>query len=110
MGGVPPPRLGHASNEAQRAVLRHKLREYTRHTHAPCEGLSVFLLAERRAANDPRYHRLPLDESLGGALRGKLLLEFPTIHVATQDEAARFALLEEDATPRTETEATTSHQ
>lgn len=110
VGGAPPPRLGHASNEAQRAVLRHKLREYTRHTHAPCDGLSVFLLAERRAANDPRYHRLPLDESLGGALRGKVVLEFPTIHVATQDEAARFALLEEDAMPRTEAEATTSHQ
>ena len=109
MGGAPAPRLGHASNEAQRAVLRHKLREYTRHTHAPCDGLSVFLLAERRAANDPRYHRLPLDESLGGALRGKVLLEFPTIHVATQDEAARFALLEEDATPRAEAEATASH-
>ena len=109
VGGAPAPRLGHASNEAQRAVLRHKLREYTRHTHAPCDGLSVFLLAERRAANDPRYHRLPLDESLGGALRGKVLLEFPTIHVATQDEAARFALLEEDATPRAEAEATASH-
>ena len=108
MGGAPPPRLGHASNEAQRAVLRHRLREYTRHTHAPCEGLGVFLLAERRAANDPRYHRLPLHESLGEALRGKVLLEFPTIHVATQEEAACFALLEEDATPRAEVEATTS--
>ena len=46
----------------------------------------------------------------GEALRGKVLLEFPTIHVATQAEAARFALLEEDATPRAEAEATASHK
>jgi len=39
-----------------------------------------------------------------------VLLEFPTIHVATQAEAARFTLLEEDATPRAEAEATASHQ
>ena len=39
-----------------------------------------------------------------------MLLEFPTIHVATQAEAARFALLEEDATPRAEAEAAASHQ
>ena len=46
----------------------------------------------------------------GEALRGKVVLEFPTIHVATQAEAARFALLEEDATPRAEAEAAASHQ
>ena len=76
-------------------VLRHKLREYTRHSAAPCDGLRVFMLAERRPANEPRYHRLPLDESLGDALRAKVVLEFPSLHVATADEAARFPLLDE---------------
>jgi len=85
-----------APNEAQRAVLRHRLREYGRAggggaADDPTAALRVLLLAERRAANDPRYHELPLDQSLADALRGKVVIEFPTLHVATAEEAARFA-------------------
>ncbi|KAL1526659.1 hypothetical protein AB1Y20_015363 [Prymnesium parvum] len=94
----PPARLFPAtSNAAQRksdgrrALLQHKLRRYTR---VGAAGLMVFLRAEGRCANDPRFYLLTLHESLSTLLAGKRVIEFPTLHVATPDEAHSYPLLE----------------
>ena len=59
-------------------MLRHKLRAYAR---ADAASLRVLLFAEGRRADDPRYYALPLELSLSEALRGKTVIEYPTLHV-----------------------------
>ena len=86
-----PPRR----DEGQRALLRHRLRAYGK---AGAANLRVYMLAECRRANDPRYHELAVGAALGEALRGKAVIEFPTLHVALPAEGAdeeRFPLLSE---------------
>lgn len=80
-------------DDGQLVLLRHKLRAYSK---ASVSSLHVFLGVERRRANDPRFHRLPLDVSLGEALRNKLILEFPTLQVALPGEEDAFPLMETD--------------
>jgi len=57
---------------------------------APESAIGIFLAAEGRRADDPRFHRLALDATLRENLDGKRVLEFPTLHVAVlpEDEAA----------------------
>ena len=69
---------GQRKDEGQRALLRHKLRAYGKEGAA---NLRVLLFAEGRRADDPRYYALPLDMSLSAALRGKSVIEFPTLHI-----------------------------
>jgi len=56
--------------------------------------LSVFLKAEKRPANDERYHRLDTDLSLEENLKEKHVIEFPTLWLSTQDHCEVFPLLE----------------
>ncbi|XP_003744671.1 box C/D snoRNA protein 1 [Galendromus occidentalis] len=56
--------------------------------------LSVFLKAERRPANDERYHQLDSDLSLEENFKEKHITEFPTLWLATQDHRGIFNLLE----------------
>ena len=53
-------------------------------------SIGIFLAAEGRRADDPRFHRLALDATFRENLNGKRVLEFPTLHVAVlpEDEAA----------------------
>ena len=76
------------------ALLRHKLRLYAR---AGMGELGVFLRVPHTRADEPRYSRLSLDATLGEALRGERLIEFPTLHVATPEEAGAFTLVERPA-------------
>ena len=57
---------------------------------APEGAIGIFLAAEGRRADDPRFHRLALDATFRENLNGKRVLEFPTLHVAVlpEDEAA----------------------
>ena len=92
---------GGDDDSGQRALLRHKLRIYAGGVQpgAPADAaVAVFLPCEgpRRRADAPRFWRLPLDAPLSEALKGKVVVEFPTLHVARGAvEAATFALLEE---------------
>ena len=81
-------------DDGQRALLRHKLRLYAR---AGVGELGVFLRVPHTRADEPRYSRLSLDATLGEALRGERLIEFPTLHVATPEEAGGFTLVERPA-------------
>ena len=81
-------------DDGQRALLRHKLRLYAR---AGVGELGVFLRVPHTRADEPRYSRLSLDATLGEALRGERLIEFPTLHVATPEEAGAFTLVERPA-------------
>ena len=78
----------------QRALLQHKLRGYAQHG---ASNLLVFLKAEKRRADDPRFHQLTLGAPLGELLLGKTVIEFPTLHVATPEEAAAYPLVEPSA-------------
>jgi hypothetical protein len=49
-------------------------------------SIGIFLAAEGRRADDPRFHRLALDSTLRENLNGKRVLEFPTLHVAVLPE------------------------
>ena len=79
--------------DGQRALLRHKLRAYCKEG---ASSLRVFLFAEGRRADDPRYHELPLESSLCEALKGKTVIEYPTLHIAlassSEDEGVPTAL------------------
>ena len=57
----------------------------------------VFLRGPHTRADEPRYSRLSRDATLGDALRGERLIEFPTLHVATAEEAGGFTLVERPA-------------
>lgn len=52
------------------------------------------LQAEKRPANDERYHRLDTDLSIEENLREKHIIEFPTLWLSTQDHCEVFPLLE----------------
>ena len=41
-------------------------------------------------ANEKRYHELDATQTVGQLLKGKVLIEFPTIHVALPQEMANF--------------------
>ena len=85
-----PPRR----DEGQRALLRHKLRAYTR---AGVPALRAYMLAECRRADDNRYLLLPLAATVRDALRGKAVIEFPILHIAlpgNPGEDSRFPLLQ----------------
>ena len=66
-------------NEGQRALLRHKLKEYGK---VGAAALRVYLPAECRRSDDPRYYALVVGATLGEALRGKAVIESPILHVA----------------------------
>ena len=53
---------------------------------APEGAIGIFLAAEGRRADDPRFHRLALDATFRENLNGKRVLEFPTLHVAVLPE------------------------
>ena len=75
--------------EARRALARPRLRLYADASAFP--HLRFYLPATGRRADDPRYHRLPPERTLADLLRGKNVIEFPTVHVAMgEDEFSRF--------------------
>jgi len=76
----------------QRALARHRLREYAACAHFAM--LRVFLPVPGRRADEPLFHALPLERTLAELLRDKALIEFPTLHVALPAEAASFPLAE----------------
>ena len=51
--------------------------------------LAVFLAQDGRPANDPRFHKLNLNETIRANLAGKTIVEFPTMHVAVLPEDAK---------------------
>jgi hypothetical protein len=60
-------------------------------------SIGIFLAAEGRRADDPRFHRLALDSTLRENLNGKRVLEFPTLHVAVlPDDQDAFPLVPEN--------------
>jgi hypothetical protein len=80
--------------DGQRVVLRLRLRLYAREG---LQDLLVFMAAHRRPANDPRFHCLDLDASIGEALRSRVVIEFPTFHIVCKSEClGAYPLLEED--------------
>lgn len=79
---------GSEASEGTKALLRHKLRSYC---VLGVDRLVAFMRVEHRPANEPRYYRMPLEATLSEALRDKIVLEFPTLHIAaagTPEEAA----------------------
>ena len=98
---VLPGDAAQLSHEGQRALLRHKLGAYG---SAGAASLEVYMLAEQRPSNDRRYYKLPIDAALGDVLVGKVVLEFPTLHVVIpgRADAAQFPLMDEAAARATE--------
>lgn len=96
-------------DDGQRALLSHKLRAYAKAYSSSRwnggddadedDGLAVFMRCEgpSRRADAPRYFRLGVEAVLGEALKGKVVVEYPTLHVALgREEADAFALVAED--------------
>jgi hypothetical protein len=84
--------LGKRAREAgQRALTRHRLSEYAAHE---IDALRVFLPVPGRRMDEPLFHALPTERTLAELLRGKALIEFPALHVATPAEAAGFPVAE----------------
>jgi hypothetical protein len=48
-------------------------------------------------ANQKRYHELDATQTVGELLKGKVVIEFPTIHVALPAEVARYPSSQEGA-------------
>ena len=72
------------------AARLHELRRFRslrerRKAETPAT-IGIFLAAEGRRADDPRFHRLALDATLRENLNGKRVLEFPRLHVAVLPE------------------------
>jgi|TARA_B110000967_G_scaffold39535_1_gene39272 hypothetical protein len=60
------------------------------------KSIGVFLPAEGHPANDKRYHKLDPSSTLRECLKGKRVLEFPTLHVAVLPDDSEFFPLVED--------------
>lgn len=83
----------HQVEDGQRRFLRHRLRAYSR---AGLHNLTVLMAVHQQPANDPRYYRLSLDETLGEALCSRVVLEYPALHIILPEEArSAYPLLEE---------------
>jgi hypothetical protein len=81
-------------------VQRHLLGRYTRALAtaeggaagaAACAGVRVLMRDEGARADAPRYIELPLAETLRQALRGCVVIEFPTLTVLLADELGQTA-------------------
>ncbi len=80
------------------AARLHRLRRFVAAVKEGKEGeagggggaseLAVFLAQDGRPANDPRFHKLNLNETIRANLAGKTIVEFPTMHVAVLPEDA----------------------
>ena len=57
----------------------------------PNAPLLVLLPCVPCAADAPKYHRLPLGATLADALRGRTVIEFPTLTVALPADEAKYA-------------------
>ena len=81
------------------AARLHRLRRFVAAVKEGKEGeagggggaseLAVFLAQDGRPANDPRFHKLNLNETIRANLAGKTIVEFPTMHVAVLPEDAK---------------------
>jgi len=74
-----------AEEDGQRSILRHRLRAYSRRE---LEDVLVLMPVHRRPANDPRFLRLRLDDTLAEALHSQVVLEFPTLHILLKSDSA----------------------
>ena len=81
------------------AARLHRLRRFVAAVKEGKEGeagggggaseLAVFLAQDGRPANDPRFRKLNLNETIRANLAGKTIVEFPTMHVAVLPEDAK---------------------
>ena len=60
------------------------------------KSIGVFLPAEGHPSNDKRYHKRDPSSTLRECLKGKRVLEFPTLHVAVLPDDSEFFPLVED--------------
>ncbi|XP_071096633.1 box C/D snoRNA protein 1-like [Haliotis cracherodii] len=79
-------------NEADPLVL-HQLRQYV---EVGVAGCCLLMKAEGRPANDVRYHELDLSKSVLENLRGKCVVEYPTINVVLRTCSQNYNLLSKE--------------
>ncbi|XP_048034118.1 box C/D snoRNA protein 1 [Megalobrama amblycephala] len=68
-------------------VKRQKLKVYV---HSPQEDIRVFLKAEQKQANSPRYLELDLKKSLQENLMHKTIVEYPEVFVVLKQHSQEF--------------------
>jgi len=102
------PRLGTASNGKGDAILRHVLR---RHAEAfaklggeereseqipnaqTTSAFKLFLRKEPGAANNPLYYELDPRVSIGKSLKGKTVIEFPTVYFVLPLDYSKYSIV-----------------
>mmetsp|Transcript_18153 Transcript_18153/g.59299 ORF Transcript_18153/g.59299 Transcript_18153/m.59299 type:complete len:137 (+) Transcript_18153:531-941(+) len=73
------------------AVTRQRLRRFV--DAGGAGACRLFLLKEPSPANAKTYYALDPAHALKTILAGKLIIEFPTVHVALEADAQRFPLV-----------------
>ncbi|ELT91515.1 hypothetical protein CAPTEDRAFT_107031, partial [Capitella teleta] len=73
-------------------VIRHKLRDLVKEG---MEAISVLMKVEERPACSPKFYEIDLKKSLVDNLRGKVVIEFPSMIVVRKASMADFDLLSE---------------
>lgn len=76
----------HPGNSSTRSMLRTFVSE-------PRKSLMLFLKCLPCSSAAPRYYQLDQDETLAEILRGKTIIEYPSVDVVTEEDRKRFALL-----------------
>ena len=86
------PIINHLENflavRADNVARRHRLKHYVKAGSDKCRHLRVFMVAEGRPANERGFYEVDVDQTLSELLCGKLVIEFPTLVVKSETEAA----------------------
>ncbi|KAL3804892.1 hypothetical protein HJC23_006664 [Cyclotella cryptica] len=76
----------HPGNSSTRSALRTFVSE-------PRKSLLLFLKCLPCSSAAPKYYELDSDKTLAEVLRGKTIIEFPTVDVVAEEDKSRFPLL-----------------
>ncbi|XP_066293721.1 box C/D snoRNA protein 1-like [Branchiostoma lanceolatum] len=82
--------------EKANAVIRHRLKAYC---SREISNMHLLMKVEERRANSIRYEELQADMTLKENLRGKVVVEFPTILVVLAEQIHKYKLVGEEDTP-----------
>ncbi|XP_035685251.1 box C/D snoRNA protein 1-like [Branchiostoma floridae] len=86
-------------------IIRHRLKAYC---SRELSHIHLLMKVEERRANSVRYEELHADMTLKENLRGKVVVEFPTILVVLTEQMHKYKLVTEEDTPEEESSDSSS--
>ncbi|XP_064617000.1 box C/D snoRNA protein 1-like [Liolophura sinensis] len=88
-------------------VIRHKLRDFVR---VGTENCAICMRVEGACANTPRYHKLDMKETIGNNLKGKTIIEFPTLEVVLPEQLSQYSFVHQDTDSHSQSGESTNKQ